>query len=161
MKYGCGITLPTNIPRLFTMCSWWRHDIPGDGMTFFAIWGAVCVKQAHWIVGDRIDIFITHRVIITISEVSTVPIAVIFFVVVCLTWLYYHMLTVSYISPESCFCLLLLCSFVMCKNNRIQYDLMVVFVCLYIALPHYDLSEGIELLKCLTGAFCLNCASMI
>ena len=38
-------------------------------------------------------------------------------------------------------------------NNGLHYDMMVVFVCLHIALPHYDLSKGVELLKCLSGAF--------
>ena len=49
----------------------------------------------------------------------------------------------------------------MCANGPIHYDLMVVFICLHIALPHYDLSEGIELLKCLSGTFCLKCVSKI
>ena len=73
---------------------------------------------------------------------------------------HHRMLAVSYISQESWgFCLLLLCSFMMCASNQIHYDLMVVFVCLPKALPHYDISEGIELLKCLSGAFCLECMS--
>ena len=42
---------------------------------------------------------------------------------------------------------------------------MVVFVCLHTTLPNYhhyaDLSEGIELLKCLPGTFCLECVSKI
>ena len=42
---------------------------------------------------------------------------------------------------------------------------MVVFVCLHITLPHYhhyaDLSESIELLKCLSGTFCIECVSKI
>ena len=62
-------------------------------------------------------------------------------------------------------CLLLQCSLLMCPNNRIHYDPMVVFVCLHITLPHYhhyaDISEGIELLKCLSGRFCLECVSKV
>ena len=49
----------------------------------------------------------------------------------------------------------------MCANDPIHYNLMVVFIRLHIALPHYDLSEGIELLKCLSGTFCLKCVSKI
>ena len=45
----------------------------------------------------------------------------------------------------------------MCANNGVYYDLMVVLICLHITLPHYDhhadVSEGIELLKCLSGTF--------
>ena len=49
----------------------------------------------------------------------------------------------------------------MCANNQIHYDLMVEFICLHIALPYYELSKGIELLKCLLGTFCLKCVSKI
>ena len=42
----------------------------------------------------------------------------------------------------------------------IHYDSMVVFVCLHITIPSYhqyaDLSESIELLKCLPGTLCLE-----
>ena len=47
---------------------------------------------------------------------------------------------VSFITVQSC-------------DERIQYDPMVVFVCLYITLPHYhhcaDAYASIEFLKCL------------
>ena len=53
----------------------------------------------------------------------------------------------------------------MCANNWIYYDLLVIFICWHITLPHYlhyaDISEGIELLKCLSGTFCLECVSMM
>ena len=59
------------------------------------------------------------------------------------------------------FFFLLLCNFVMCVNNRIQYGPMVVFVFLYLTQPHYhhypDVSEGIELIKYLSGIFCWVC----
>ena len=45
-----------------------------------------------------------------------------------------------------------------CVNNRVHYGPMVVFVCLHITLLHYhhyaDISVGIELIKCLSDAFC-------
>ena len=48
-----------------------------------------------------------------------------------------------------------------CSLTRWSYEL----VCLHITLPHYhhyaDLSESIELLKCLSGTFCLECVSEI
>ena len=40
------------------------------------------------------------------------------------------MLSIAYLSRESWVsCLLLLCSLIMCANNRVQYDAMVIFVC--------------------------------
>ena len=74
--------------------------------------------------------------------------------------MYNYMLSVS--SQESwVLFLLLLCSFIMCANNRIHYGPMVVFVCLHFALPHCnnyaDVSEGIGLLKYLSGTFCRVC----
>ena len=53
----------------------------------------------------------------------------------------------------------------MCANNRIYHDLIVGFVCLHFTLLHRhhyaDLSESIELLKCLSGTFCLERVSKI
>ena len=53
----------------------------------------------------------------------------------------------------------------MCVNNKLHYYPMVVFLCLHITLPHYhhyaDLSESIELIKCLSGTFCLECVPKI
>ena len=46
-------------------------------------------------------------------------------------------------------------------NDRIHYGLLGVFVCLQITPSHYhhyaDLSEGIGLLKCLSGICCRVC----
>ena len=45
-------------------------------------------------------------------------------------------------------------------NNRIRIDFQMVFVCLYITLSHYhhcaNLSEDIELIKCLSDIFCVG-----
>ena len=89
-----------------------------------------------------------------------------FFMVVWLSWLHHHMLTVSYISRESwVLCLLLLFSVMMCANNRVHHGPMVVFVCLRITLPHSHhyayLSEDIELLTCFSDAFCTECVTKI
>ena len=101
---------------------------------------------------DGEDIFINHLIIIIKSEVSTFPIVVIFLVAVCLRRLYHHMLWVSYMFIKSwVFCRLLLRSLMVCANNRVNDDPMVVFVCLHIPLPHYhhyaDLPEGIKFLN--------------
>ena len=128
---------------------------------YFAICGVVCVKQAHSSSGGREDIFVTHFVTIIKSGVSTFPIVDIFSVVVCLRWLYHHMLSVSYIYLESwVLSLLLLCTIMMCEYNGVHYDLIVVFVCLRITLHHYhhyaDVSESIELVTCILTTVCLT-----
>ena len=54
-------------------------------------------------------------------------------------------------------CLLLLCSLMMYSSNRVHCHPMGVFVCFHNTLLHYhhyaDISEGIGLLKCLSGTF--------
>ena len=60
---------------------------------------------------------------------------------------------------------LLLCSLMMCANNRGYYGPMVAFVCLPIILSHHrhhyaDISENIELLKCLS-VHSVECVSQI
>ena len=113
---------------------------------FLTICGVLCVKLAHSSLRDRENTFITHLIIK--SDLSI--------------FLFVYMVTVSFISQESwVFCTLLLRNLMLCTNNQIHYDLMVVFVCLHIILPHYDLSQCIELLKCLSGTFCLECVSKI
>ena len=48
-----------------------------------------------------------------------------------------------------------------CVNNWVHFDRLVVFVSLHITLLHYhhyvDASEGIDLLKYLSGTFCPVC----
>ena len=76
-----------------------------------------------------------------------------FSVVVCLRWLYHHVLSVSYIFRKSwVLSIQLLCRLMMCAYTRVHYGPMVVFVCFHIKLlcyhHHYaDLSEGIELVR--------------
>ena len=62
------------------------------------------------------------------------------------------------------FCLLFLWSLMMCTNNKVHYDFMVIFVCLHITLSYYhyeDLYENIKVLKCLSGTICLEYVSKI
>ena len=53
----------------------------------------------------------------------------------------------------------LMCSLMMCANNQLHYDSMVVFICLHITLHHHygctDVCEWNELLKCLSISFYL------
>ena len=89
----------------------------------------------------------------------SLPLLTYFSVVVCLRWLYHHMLSVSYISRKSwVLCLLLLCSLKVCANNRVHSGPMVLCFLRITQLQyhHYaDQSQGIELLKCFLCIFCL------
>ena len=105
---------------------------------------------------DWKDISIAHVIIIIKTEVSTFPIAIIFFsVVVCLRCLLHHILSlIAYAFRENV-------QFMMSANIRIRFGLQIVLVCLYSTLSHYhhcaNLSEGIELIKCLSDIFCRVC----
>ena len=99
------------------------------------------------------------------------PLLSYFSVVVCLRWLYYHILSsITYISREYRDLVSNICvqSFdvqsMVFANDRIHYGLEVVFVCLQITPSHYhhyaDSSEGIELIKCLSG-ICLYAAECV
>ena len=57
------------------------------------IYGVVCVQLAHFSLGDWKDISIAHVIIIIKSEVSILPIVIIFSVVVCLRCLLHHILS--------------------------------------------------------------------
>ena len=77
-----------------------------------------------------------------------------------------HIYLYIHISWESWVLFLdLLCSLMMCANNRVHYGLIVIYGYLHITLPEYhhyaDLSESIELQKCFSDIFCLECVSKI
>ena len=113
-------------------------------------------------------IFLTHLIIIIKSEVSPFPIVVIFshgcvpeVVIASYAVGFIHILgklgLVSFY-----YCAVLWCVQI---TEYIDFDMMVIFICLHITLPHYDhyadQSQLIELLKCLSGTFCLECVSKI
>ena len=60
------------------------------------IYGVVCVQVDHFNLGDWKDISIAHVIIIIKSEVSTLPIVIIFSVVMCLRCLLHHAYSVTY-----------------------------------------------------------------
>ena len=77
-------------------------------------------------------------------------------------WLYHHMLSISYINRKTEFSYILsIISHIIWANNQTHHGPMIVFVCLCFTLLHYhhhsDVSEGIELLKCLLGVFSRVC----
>ena len=59
------------------------------------------------------------------------------------------------------FLFIIIMQFMMNANSRIRFGLLTVFVCLYITPSHYhhcaNLSEDIELIKCLSDIFCRVC----
>ena len=86
-----------------------------------------------------------------------------FSVAVCLRCLLHHiLLLIAYTFWENReFVFIIIVQFMMNANNRIRFVLKIVFVCLYITPSHYhhcaNLSEDIELIKCLSGIFCRVC----
>ena len=84
-------------------------------------------------------------------------------VVVCLRCLLDHilLLIVFTFRENRVFVLIIIVQFMMSANNRIRFILKIVFVSLYITPSHYhrcaNLSEDIELKKCLSDIFCRVC----
>ena len=127
---------------------------------FINIYEVVCFQLALFSLGDWEDISIAHVIIIIKSEVPTLPI-IIFFVVVCLRCLLHHILSfITYTFRENRdFVFIIIVHFMMSANCWIHFGLQIVFVCLYIVHYHHcaNLSEDMELIKCLTYIFCRVC----
>ena len=106
---------------------------------------------------------IAHVIIIIKSEVSTLPIVIIFSVVVCLRCLLHHILSlIAYTFQENWeFVFIINVQFMMTWKSWICSVLQIVFVCLYITASHYhhcaNFSEDNELIKCLSDIFCREC----
>ena len=91
------------------------------------------------------------------------PLLSYFSVVMCLRCLLYHILSlIAYTFRENReFVFIIIVQFMMSANIRIRFGLQIVLVCLYGTPSHYhhcaNLSEGIELIKCLSDIFCRVC----
>ena len=93
------------------------------------------------------------------------PLLFYFSVVVCLRCLphqHHTLLLVAYTFRENReFVFTIIVQFMMSANNRIRFFFKIAFVCLSITPSHYhhwaDLSEDIELIKCLSAIFCRVC----
>ena len=150
------------------------NDIDGITQTCLDIWHqsciiilitiyGVCVQLAHFSLGDWKAISIAHVIIIIKSQVSTLPIVIMFSVVVCLRCLLRHILTlIAYTFRENRdFIFIIIVQFIMSLNSWIRFGLQIVFVCLCITPSHYhhrgNLSEDIELTICLSDMFCRVC----
>ena len=97
----------------------------------------VCWTGPFDLMWSRGYIYLVHYhliIIIITSEVSTVPIVVIFCVVVRLRWLYQHMLWASYISWNTCFFLFYYCA-VLWYSQTIRY-IMIWWSCSIVCRLH-------------------------
>ena len=128
----------------------------------YNIWGFGCSTwpfQYRWLKGYIYSSCYYHHQ----TEVSTFPIVVLFFVVVCLSCLLHHILSlIAYTFRENReFVFIIIVQFMMSANIRIRFGLQVVLVCLYRTPSHYhhcaNFSEDIELIKCLSDIFCRVC----
>ena len=91
------------------------------------------------------------------------PLLSYFSVVVCQRCLLHHILSlIAYTFREKReFVFIIIVQFMTSANIRIHFGLEIVLICLYRTPSHYhhcaNLSEGIELIKCLSDIFCQVC----
>ena len=90
------------------------------------------------------------------------PLLSYFSAVVCLRCLLHHiLLLIAYTYRENReFAFIIIVQFMMNANSWIRFGLKIVFVHLYITPSHYhcaNLSEDIELIKCMSDIFCRVC----
>ena len=66
-----------------------------------------------------------------------------------------------YLPGKPGICFIIIVQLMMSTNIRIRFGLQIILVCLYSTPSHYyhcaNLSEGIELIKCLSDIFCRVC----
>ena len=99
----------------------------------------VCVRLAHLSFGFWKDIPIAHVIIIITSEVSTLPIVIIFFRG-CVPEIFVTSHSVTYyiyIPGNRDFVFSIIAQFMTSANSRIRLGLQILFVCLYITPSHY------------------------
>ena len=129
----------------------------------YNIWGSMCSTgpfQYRWLKGFIYSSCCYHH---QIGSIHLSHCYHIFSVVVCLRCLLHHiLLLIGYTFRENReFVFIIIVQFMMSVNNRIRFVLKIVFVWLYITPSHYhhcaNLSEDIELIKCLSDIFCRVC----
>ena len=130
----------------------------------YYIWGCMCSTGPFQYRRLKGYIYISSHVIIIIkSDLSTFPIVIIFFEVVCLRCLLHHILSlIAYTFRENRgFVFIIIVQFMMSAKSRIRFALQIVLVCLHSTPSYYHhcakLSEDIELIKCLSDIFCRVC----
>ena len=132
----------------------------------YYIWGCMYSPGPIFVLGDWKDISLAHVILIIKSEVSIWNIGIIFSVVVYLRCLLHHILSlIVYTFRENRdFVSIIIAQFMMSANSRIRVGLQIVSVYLYITPYHYhcaNLSEDIELLKCLSDIYFVECVCTI
>ena len=120
----------------------------------YYIWGFMSLTGPFQL-SDWKDIFIAHVIIIITSEVSTLPIAILF-CRGCVPGMFvisYSVTCCIYIPGKPDFVFIVIVQFMLMinVNSRMRFSLQIVFVCLYITPSHChhraNLSEYIELIK--------------
>ena len=109
-----------------TLCPWQILDACVNACWLYSIErfcvSKMLIKLAHASLGHWQDIILTHLIIIIIkSEISTFPLLSYLSVVVCLGWLYHHMLCLPYIYPgKDRLCFFYYCTVLYCVQ-MIEY----------------------------------------
>ena len=127
---------------------------------FITIYGFLCVVESHfssrWLKGYIYSSCYYHH---QIGSIHLSHCYHIFSVVMCLRCLLHHILQlIAHTFWENReFVFIISVQFMMSANIRIRFGLQIVLVCLYSTPSHYhqcaNLSEGIELIKCLSDMF--------
>ena len=126
----------------------------------YNIWGCMCSTgpfQYRWL---KWYIYSSGYYHYQIESIHLSHCYHIFSVVVCLRCLLHHiLLLIAYTYRENReFAFIIIVQLMINVNHRIRFVLKIVFVCLYITPFHYhhcaNLSEDIELIKCLSDIFC-------
>ena len=128
----------------------------------YNMWGCMCSTgpfQYRWLKGYIYSSCYYHNQI----GVSTYPIVIIFFRG-CVPEMFvtsYSATYCIYVPGMPGICFQYIVQFMMSANSRIRFGLQIVLVCLYSTPSHYhhwaNLSEDIELTKCLSDIFCRVC----
>ena len=149
-RVSCGDVF--NMPLVLSITSYFHYNI----------WGCMSSTgpfQYKWLKGFIYSSCYYHH------QIGSIHLShcYIFSVVVCLRCLLHHiLLLIAYTIRENReFVFISIVEFTMSANNRILFVLKIVFVCLHITPSHYhhcaNLSEDIELIKCLSYIFCRVC----
>ena len=123
----------------------------------------VCVQLAHFIQFRWLRGYI-HSSCYYHHQIGSINLTHYHFsVVVCQRCLLHHILSlIAYSFRENRdFVFIIIVQFMMSANSRLRFGFRLVFICLYITPSHYhhcaNISEAIELIKCLSDIFCRMC----
>ena len=126
---------------------------------FITIYGVVCVRLAHFSIGDWEDKAIAHH------QIGSIHISHCYHIFRgCVSDIFVTSYSVTYciyVPGKPGICFIIIVQIMMSANDRICFRLQVVLVFLYSTPSHYhhgaNLSGDIELIKCLSDIFCRVC----